>query len=248
MKCKLIILFLFSFIKSSSFSSSAEIWNKVQESIKNRTMLLQNKGYFIFDESNYTKLNINDTKMQILYKMQERLYKDYGIANYIFVVDSLSESYDTIKEAANKLYYYISYDFKINITNSVISLLSINSRRIRIKLGSLTQQKISDSNAQSIINDLKPYLRSKDYYHALMTIIEDINFYYNYQIYYIIVIVSLCISSGGGICYFCYLCDACESNGSGGRYSYSGGYDGGYDSGGGDYGGGGCDGGATGDW
>ena len=101
---------------------------------------------------------------------------------------------------------------------------------MRINLGPFTQKKISDSNAQSIIKDLKPYLRSKDYYHALMTIIEDINFYYNYQIYYIIVIVSLCISSGGGICYFCYLCDACESNGSGGRYSYSGGYDGGYDS------------------
>lgn len=243
MKSKLIVVFLFSFINSSSFYSSNEIWNKALGYIKEGTMLLQNKGYFIFDESNYTKLNLNDTKMQFLYKRLERLFIEYGIANYIFILDSLSESTQLIKFTGDDLRFHISKDFKIDISNSVITIFSMNTRRIGISLGFETKQKITDSNAESIIDDLGPYLRSKDYYNALIKLIDDINFYYNFKIFHTIIIISLCISFGGVFCYFKYLHDDCNSSGS----FYSGGYDSGF-SGGGDFGGGGCDGGASGGW
>ena len=144
MKSKLTILILFCFIDSVTNLPSEEIWNKVKDYIKDGKMLIQNKTHFIYDESNYTKLGLNDTKMLILYKKQEKLFKKNGIANYIFVVDFLDEKEELIEKAVDNLYNYISNYFNVNMSNSVISLFSMKSRRIRIKLGIVTQKNISD--------------------------------------------------------------------------------------------------------
>ena len=45
---------------------SDEIWNKAMKFYTENKMLVFNKKHFIFDECNYTKLSINDTKMKTL--------------------------------------------------------------------------------------------------------------------------------------------------------------------------------------
>ena len=238
MKSKLIILFLFSFINSATVLPSEEIWNKVKDYITFGKMLLQNKTHFIFDENNFTNLAVNDSKMQFLYKKQEELFNKNGIANYIFAVNYLNEQEEAIEKAADNLYNYISTYFNIDISNSVISLFSIKSKRVRIKLGTITQQNISDSNAANMINNLGDYLRSEDYYNAWIKLIDDIDVYFNSNgdkgtIILIVVFVSIF-----GFAFITgIICAICSKGEGSGNSSYSGGY----------YGGGGG-GGATGGW
>ena len=248
MKSKLIILFLFSFINSATVLPSEEIWNKVKDYITFGKMLLQNKTHFIFDENNFTNLAVNDSKMQFLYKKQEELFNKNGIANYIFAVNYLNEQEEAIEKAADNLYNYISTYFNIDISNSVISLFSIKSKRVRIKLGTITQQNISDSNAASMINNLGDYLRNKEYYNAWIKLIDDIDDYYNYKtnwgliigiIAAVIIVVGLSIAIPIIFCKDKCDCEGSSSSGGGGGYYYGGACGGG----------GGCGGGgATGGW
>ena len=77
---------------------SDEIWNKIQYYIKNGNMVTnKEKAYFIFDELNYLGMDINDPKMEILYKKQEEIYNKYNISNYIIIVKALNESKDNRK-------------------------------------------------------------------------------------------------------------------------------------------------------
>ena len=73
MLCLLFILFLE--LNLHRALPSDEIWNKTQMYIKEGKMIapifLQ---YFIFDESNYTALDINSEKMNYLYLKQFELY------------------------------------------------------------------------------------------------------------------------------------------------------------------------------
>ena len=61
------------------------------------------KNYFIFDESNYTALDINGTKMEALYKKQKDLYETYNIPNYIYAVDNQDENIESITNATSNL-------------------------------------------------------------------------------------------------------------------------------------------------
>ena len=240
MKSKLTILILFYFINYITTFPSEEIWNKVKDYIKDGKMLIQNKTYFIYDENNYTKLELNDTKMQNLYKRQEKLFKKNGIANYIFVVDFLDEKEELIEKAADNLYNYISNYFNVNMSNSVIALFSMKSRRIRIKLGILTQKNISDSNAKSIIKDLGSYLRNEDYYNAWIKLIDDIDRYFNEEIsffwiiiFFIFVVVIIIIQINDCIngkidCINLFLGESGYSSGKGGDSGGKGGATGGW--------------------
>ena len=110
----IIFTFIIQIILFSSFPSD-DIWKKINKYINQGKMLVnENKTHFIFDELNYTKLDINSTKMQTLYKKQEQIFKEFNLATYIIIVDNLDENIETIKLAKRRLEAYIETKFKLN--------------------------------------------------------------------------------------------------------------------------------------
>ena len=62
---------------------------------------------------------------------------------------------------------------------SVVAFFSIETKRIRIRTGEKTKDKITDDECEQIINDLEPILRNKNYYKVWLTFIEKIDYYIN---------------------------------------------------------------------
>ena len=174
------IIFLLSLVNLFKCLPSDNIWYQLKTSIEeNKIILNDNNGHFIYDESNYTGLPLNSTKMEILYQKQEELFFKYNLANYIFIVDNLDEKLESIEDAADNLSRYLDNIFKIDMTQSVIALFSMKTKRVRIRTGKITKEKILDYEASSIINNLGPYMRNEQYYDAWIKLIENIDEYYN---------------------------------------------------------------------
>ena len=239
----LIILFLISNVISKTDNLPSDlIWNKVTDYIYNEKMNISNEHHFIFDESNYTQLDINNSKMIELYQKQENVYQKNKISNYIFIADNINEKEEKIEKAADNLYGYIEVNFGIDISNSVIALFSMESRRIRIKIGKETQKHITDRYAQEMIDHLSDFLKKKEYYNALIKLIDDIDEYYNKQSQLWLVLVCILSPCVLGIIIGAIICGKSDKNsGSDSSYNYDSGFTGG------DCGGGGG-GGATGGW
>ena len=244
---KHLILLFISFwvsyeLSETEYYPSDLIWDKFVEYYKNDTIIVTDYHHFIFDESNYTGLDINDTQMRELYERQENIFQKYQISNYIFVADNIDESKESIEDAADSLYRYIENYFEIDISNSVIALFSMETRRVRIKIGDKTQEYITDSEASDMITNVGEYLKKNDYYNAWIKLINDIEYYHNkeFPVWLTIVIIVSPFLLAIIIIVICYKCcpENCNSDG-----SYSGG-----DYYGGDCGGGGGGGGATGGW
>ena len=245
---KHLILLLISFLVSYELSEieyypSDLIWNKFLEYYNSDKIIVTDYHHFIFDESNYTGLDINGDQMRELYERQENISQKYQISNYIFVADNIDESQESIENAADFLYKCIDRYFKIDISNSVIALFSIETRRIRIKVGDKTQKYITDSEAGDMIKNLGGYLKKNDYYNAWIKLIKDIEYYRNHEtpVWLIVVCIAGAILL---VVVFAIICAICCPGKSGSDSSYSGDYGGVYDGGGGGGGGGG----ATGGW
>ena len=180
MKIELIILFLISFVESSTYSPSKEIWNKTLSAIKNGEIALpESKGYFIFDEKNYLKEEINSTKMLDLYEKQEQLYVNDGILNYFFLVENIDEDSEDLETCADNIIKYINKEFLFTLKKSIIVLFSITSKRLRIQPGTELSSKFSENVCDQMIKNLGSYMRSTDYYNALVQVIKDADSYYN---------------------------------------------------------------------
>ena len=100
---KLNLLIFISFIIFCNTKPSDEIWAKVEQYINESKMILNDKNYFIFDEENYTNLDINGSEMQILYEKQKDFYLNYSTSNYIFVIKNLNEKIESIEDATYNL-------------------------------------------------------------------------------------------------------------------------------------------------
>ena len=125
-KIKINIFILLSLLNIFTCLPSDEIWNKLTTYINNSKIILNDKKtHFIYDESNYTKLDINSTEMNILYQKQEDLFSKYNLSNYIFIVDNLNEDLESIEDAAFNLCRYLSNYFRINMAESVVALFSM---------------------------------------------------------------------------------------------------------------------------
>ena len=153
----------------------------------------ENKTHFIFDESNYTALDINGSKMNILYEKKENISKKYNISNYIFIIENLDENEESIEAATFNLFKYFYNIFKINMEKSIVALFSIKSRRVRIRTGEITKKNLDNDKLEAIIKDLAPFLRRKHYYKAWNRFLEDINYYYNknYNLIYMILFIII---------------------------------------------------------
>ena len=187
-------LIIFVFIIQISLLASIpsdEIWKKIKNYIKQGKMLVnKNKTHFIFDESNYTKLDINSTKMQALYKKQEQIFKEFKLANYIIIVDNLDEHIETITRAERRLETHLKKEFNIYRNNIFIIFLSMKSRRIAIRIGKyFLRRQFTFFRFLKIKSHLINYFRKKQYYEAWMYLINE--FYSDFKYDYFILKVSL---------------------------------------------------------
>ncbi len=95
----------------------------------------KNMNYFIFDESNYTSLDINGTEMNDLFLTQQELYDDYDIPNYIFVVDNQNIEIESLDEATHNLADKLQTYYQVNKNKAIILFLSIQTHKNRILTG-----------------------------------------------------------------------------------------------------------------
>ena len=168
------------FNKNNSISSD-EIWNKTKNYINQGKIILNiNKTHFIFDELNYTKLDINSTKMHALYKRQEKIYKEYNITTYIFIVDDLDKAELVLDQAVQNLKNHLEKDFKINIKNSIIILISVKSRIVILSDFPRLGKSLYGRGFFQIY--LQVYFSKKQYYEALNSILEKL--YNSYHLYF----------------------------------------------------------------
>ena len=173
----ILLLFLFSFVQLETASYSEVLWSKFLEYVNGgEKIYLASPFYFIFDESNYTNYHVNHTKMQALYDLQKNYYIKRGIRNYIFLFDTTGSQ--KIESFAKDISKYIAKEFSQDLSNSVITLIPIQDRLIRIELGASTNSKYVDENLDIIINNLGPYMRSEDYYGACKKLMNDLESYY----------------------------------------------------------------------
>ena len=192
--------FIFSFIsllRMIYLLPSDLIWKKTQLYMENGRMVANNKNYFIFDESNYTKLDIKDSKMIYLYQKQENLFQKYNISNYIFIVDNLDENQESIESAAFNLCKYLYNIYSINMNRSIVALFSIKSRRVRLRSGDKIKHELDYYTLKKIIDNLVPYLQNEKYYKAWNKLFDDLKFYYLYgnaiEIFSIVLIIIIFI-------------------------------------------------------
>ena len=87
--------------------------------------------YFIYDEQNYLKEKIDSTKMIALYEKQKKIYDQYGIPNYIILVDYINEYDDDeedISDCAENLIKYITERFeKVKMWKTILTLFSMKN-------------------------------------------------------------------------------------------------------------------------
>ena len=181
MKVKLIILlFLLSFIKSSTDPPSTIIWQEIINAIDNETMVLaENKRHFIYDQKNYLNEEIKSTKMLTFYQKQENVYIKNGIENYIFLVEKVDENLENIDTCVQNLKSLISNQFGFSLENSIILLISMGDRKIKIKPGTNILSKFNSTICNSMLKNIGLYMNTEDYYDAMIKFLSDVDYYYN---------------------------------------------------------------------
>jgi len=179
MLTKLNLLLFLSFFIFCYTSQSDEIWIKVKQYINESKMILNDKNYFIFDEENYTNLDLKGSEMQSLYEKQKEFYSNYSTANYIFVIKNLNEKQESIEDATYNLCRYLYNEYGVSMEKSVVALFSIETKRVRIRTGEKTKEEITDGECEEIINDLGPLLREKKYFEVWITLIEKFDYFIN---------------------------------------------------------------------
>lgn len=171
--------FLFiSFLDLFFSLPSDKIWKKTLSYIEQGKMVItENKTHFVFDESNYTKLDINSSHMKYLYKKQENLFKKYNVSNYIFLIDNLDEKEEIIEEVTFNLCRYLRNIFKIDMEQSIVAVFSIGTRKFRIRIGAKLKNKIISKDLRELSSNLYPFLKWKRYYRVLIRYYDYINNY-----------------------------------------------------------------------
>ena len=208
---------------------SKEIWEKIVDFIDSGKMRTpNNKNFFLFDEKNYTQLDINSKKMKYLYDLQYRLYKKYNLSNYILVVDSLNEKIESIEDCAINIGDYLIEKYKVNLDSAILALFSIKTRRVTIRTGKDAEYKLSNYELSKIIKHLGKKMRAKLYYKAWIELLNEIDFYYKdvnllllfvICIFYFIILFVINFISYFVILFFiifiialiCYIIDLCKN-------------------------------------
>ena len=100
---------------------------------------INNINYFFFQEEDYCKRNIDSEDMKKLYDKQKSFFYNRKTSNYIFVVDKFDENVESLQDGAFHLSQYLYNELKVKMENSVLSIFSIQTRRITIRTGEITK-------------------------------------------------------------------------------------------------------------
>ena len=162
-------------VNFSNLLPSDDIWNKTLQYMEEGKMVYPNdKNYFVFDESNYTALDINGDEMEALYKKQKYLYEKYKVPNYIFAVDNQDEKLEPRENATSNLAALLKSEFNIDSDNTVIGFFSIKTNKSRIRAGGSLRRILTDARADLIALDLQSNLRANDYYGAWNKLLDNV--------------------------------------------------------------------------
>ena len=171
-------LFMISFITlffSIKSLPSDDIWKQIKHALNSKSDINQidNVNYFFFQEKNYCKRDIYSKDMKKLYDKQKEFFYKWNISNYIFVVDKFDENLESLEDGAFHLSQYLYNEFKVKMQYSILTIFSIQTRRVTIRTGEITKHNITDRDAADTISHLGKLLRKKKYYEAFLE-------YYNF--------------------------------------------------------------------
>ena len=170
-------LFLISILQITvTFSSkpSEDLWKKVIQYISEKKMNISKTNYFIFDEENYTVLDNNSDKMNILYNKQANLYKNYDLRSFLFICKNLNRAIEDAITIRNNIRNHLINN-GVYINNTIFVLISVESIESIIYTGNLIKRSyISDYEAQELNNNIKQNIKNKEYYKALENFLINI--------------------------------------------------------------------------
>jgi len=167
-------------VYSASLLPSEEIWSSVKSN-SDQGLMVYNENYFIYDEKNYTKLDIHGEKMNALNRLQNETYiRNNYLSNYIFIIESLNESEQSLEDVADKLSENIKLELDYyNKHNYILAVFVIKSRKVKFYAGTTAIKKITTLEHNKILSDIKYYMTNGEYYKAWTRVIEDYDYYYN---------------------------------------------------------------------
>lgn len=194
---KTIILLQFLFLTIFVNSNQQIFWNP-------ETIFQQYKDQSIFDPQNYLK---KSETHQHLSKVINEIQEQHKITLNIFIINKMDRS--DIDIFTNDVSYLI---FKADVSkeqNSIIIMVPIEQREIKIRTGKIAKKKLSDSDAAESISGAISYFKKSDYDSALIEIMKEIHFYVNggqkssnicwgtvlYIVVFILVLVLSCVLS-----------------------------------------------------
>ena len=114
--------------------------------------------------------------MNNLYKKQNEIYNKYGVPNYIFAVDSQDESTETLTDTTHNLAEYLRANYNVKKEDAIILFVSISPSKIKIRTGKKLIEKITDSQCEQMISNIKPSLKNSKYYEAWNQFLSNIVF------------------------------------------------------------------------
>ena len=185
---KVVIIFIsieIFLVYSTTVLPSEEIWIGVKSN-KAQGLMVYHKNYFIYDERNFTKLDIHGEKMKALNQKQYETYnRNSYLSNYIFIIESIDESEQSLENVANKLSENIKLELDYpNKHNYILAVFAIQNQKVQFYAGTTAIKKITKSDHDKILSGIKNYLRNGEYYKAWTKVIEDYDYYYNNKYYY----------------------------------------------------------------
>ena len=172
------VIFFISLILSllhlyTQFSTSDEIFESIQQYTKSGKMV-NNESYFIYDENNYTGLDIHGEKMNSIYSLQNKTYwKNNKLSNYIFLVKSITGDAGTIVKS-------LTLKIKKNYTlhsNNYFAILIVTDTEKDFCYSDI--EKLSDSDIKTIQKNMESFLYKYEYFQAIESVFNDIDLYLN---------------------------------------------------------------------
>ena len=164
-------------IISVSTLPSEDLWNKTLRYISEGKMK-SFRYYFIFDEENYTALNINSTEMNSLYSKQNDLYNKYSLRTFLFICKKLDRTIEDAYSIRNNIRDHL-INYGVYINNTVFVLISVETIESILYTGSLIKKSyISDNDSVTLNNEIKENIKDKEYYEALENFLIDIEEYF----------------------------------------------------------------------
>ena len=146
--------------------------------------LTQPNSYLISPEYTFTV-----DEMKRLNQSASKLIDELKIVLRCYIINKMSYDYEmkseetphkkNIERFVNDLAYLVNGNQE-NDKNTLLILISINDKQIRIRSGESINEKLSSSNLGEIIGDAGPYFQKRDFVGGLIEIFDQAYFYYQY--------------------------------------------------------------------